>query len=143
MIAKQTCQRRQKTKMVSRIMYSPCKFHVIVFINTFKLRTTMAYCRYGRVCRRVKLRICMICTFSFGNISHITLYAQLEIVWKVSKLLRKYWGKYGQSSFYLIICITSDSIIVERIFLVQWKVSILTNILPNILKIAFIVIGIW
>ena len=47
------------------------------------------------------------------------------------------------AGFYLIICITRDSIIVERIFLVQWKVSILTNILPNILKIAFIVIGIW
>ena len=39
--------------------------------------------------------------------------------------------------------ITRDSIIIERIFLVQWKISILTNILPNILKIAFIVIGIW
>ena len=85
----------------------------------------------------------MICTFSFGNISHITLYAQLEIVGKVSKLLCKYWGKYGQNSFYLIICITRDSIIVERIFLVEWKVSTLTNILPNILKIAFIVIGMW
>ena len=67
----------------------------------------MAYCRYGRVCRHVKLRISMIRTFSFGNISH------------------------------------RGSIIVERIFLVQWKVSILTNILPNILKIVFIVIGIW
>ena len=41
---------------------------------------TMAYCRYGRVCCLVKLRIRMIRTFSFGNISHITLYAQLEIV---------------------------------------------------------------
>ena len=41
---------------------------------------TMAYCRNGRVCRLVKLRISMIRTFSFGNISHITLYAQLEIV---------------------------------------------------------------
>ena len=40
----------------------------------------MAYCRYGRVCRLVKLCISMIRTFSFGNISHITLYAQLEIV---------------------------------------------------------------
>ena len=40
----------------------------------------MAYCRYGRVCRLVKLRISMIRLFSFGNISHITLYAQLEIV---------------------------------------------------------------
>ena len=39
----------------------------------------MAYCRYGRVCRLVKLRISMIRTFSFGNIPHITLYAQLEI----------------------------------------------------------------
>ena len=48
-----------------------------------------------------------------------------------------------QKSFYLIICITRDSIIVERICLVQWKVSILTNILPNILKITLIVIGIW
>ena len=103
----------------------------------------MTYCRYGRVCRLVKLRVSMIRTFSFGNISHITLYAQLEIVRKVSKVLRKYWGKYGQKSFYLIICITRDSIIVDRIFLVQWKVSILTNILPNILNIAVIVIGIW
>ena len=49
----------------------------------------------------------------------------------------------GKNHFIFIICITRDSIIVERIFLVQWKVSILTNILPNILKIAFIVIGIW
>ena len=103
----------------------------------------MAYCRYGRVCCLVKLRISMIRTFSFGNISHITLYAQLEIVRKVSNVLRKYWGKYGQKSFYFIICITRDSIIVERILLVQWKVSILTNILPDILKIAFIGIGIW
>ena len=48
----------------------------------FKLIVTlsMAYCRYGRICRLVKLRISMIRTFSFGNISYITLYAQLEIV---------------------------------------------------------------
>ena len=65
----------------------------------------MAYCRYGRVCRYVKLRISMIHTFSFGNNSHITLYAQLEIVWKVSKVLRKYWGKYGQNKFMILECV--------------------------------------
>ena len=62
----------------------------------FVVAVHMVYCRYGRVCCLVKLRISMIRTFSFGNISHITLYAHLEIVWKVSKVLRKYWGKYGQ-----------------------------------------------
>ena len=40
----------------------------------------MADYRYGRVYCLVTLRISMIRTFSFGNISHITLYAQLEIV---------------------------------------------------------------
>ena len=48
--------------------------------NQFYIDGFMAYCRYGRVCCLVKLRISMIRTFSFGNISHITLYAQLEIV---------------------------------------------------------------
>ena len=47
---------------------------------TYFMGARMAYCRYGRLCRLVKLRIRMIRTFSFGNISHITLYAQLEIV---------------------------------------------------------------
>ena len=56
---------------------------------------------HGRVCRLVKLRISKIRTFSFGNISHITLYAQLEIVWKVSELLRKYWGNMGKTHFIL------------------------------------------
>ena len=56
-----------------------CGDRIMVFNNN-PLTTVMAYCRYGRVCRLVKLRISMIRTFSFGNISHITLYAQLEIV---------------------------------------------------------------
>ena len=62
--------------------------------------------------------ISMIRPFSLVNNSHITLYPQLEIIWKVSKSLRKYWGKYGQISFYIISCITRDCIIVENIFLV-------------------------
>ena len=45
-------------------------------------------------------------------------YPQLEIIWKVSKSLRKYWWKYGQISFYIISCIARDCIIVENIFLV-------------------------
>ena len=84
----------------------------------------------------------MIRTFSLVNISHITLYPQLEIIWKVSQSLRKYWGKYGQISF-IISCITRDCIIVENIFLIYWEISILTSTLPNILKIASIVIEIW
>ena len=73
---------------------------------------------YGPICYIVKLRISMIRPFSLVNISHITLYPQLEIIWKVSKSLRKYWGKYGQISFYIISCITRDCIIVENISLV-------------------------
>ena len=46
----------------------------------FMLQGSWPTVRYGRVCRLVKLRISMIRAFSFGNISHITLYAQLEIV---------------------------------------------------------------
>ena len=57
---------------------------MLIYIYTFLAQVAicvyMAYCRYDRVCRLVKLRISMIRTFSFGNISHITLYAQLEIV---------------------------------------------------------------
>ena len=71
---------------------------------------------YGPICHIVKLPISMIRPFSLVNISHITLYPQLEIIWKVSKSLRKYWGKYGQISFYIISCITRDCIIVENIF---------------------------
>ena len=73
---------------------------------------------YGRICHIVKLPISMIRPFSLVNNSHITLYPQLEIIWKVSKSLRKYWGKYGHISFYIISCITRDCIIVENIFLV-------------------------
>ena len=73
---------------------------------------------YGPTCHIVKLSISMIHPFSLVNNSHITLYPQLEIIWKVSKSLRKYWGKYGQISFYIISCITRDCIIVENIFLV-------------------------
>ena len=73
---------------------------------------------YGRICHIVKLPISMIRPFPLVNNSHITLYPQLEIIWKVSKSLRKYWGKYGQISFYIISCITHDCIIVEYIFLV-------------------------
>ena len=73
---------------------------------------------YGPICHIVKLPISMICPFSLVNNSHITLYPQLEIIWKVSKSLRKYWGKYGQISFYIISCITRDCMIVENIFLV-------------------------
>ena len=72
---------------------------------------------YGPICHIVKLPISMIRPFSLVNNSHITLYPQLEIIWKVSKSLRKYWGKYGQISFYNISCITRDRIIVENIFL--------------------------
>ena len=73
---------------------------------------------YGPICHIVKLPISTIRPFSLVNNSHITLYSQLEIIWKVSKSLRKYWGKYGQISFYIISCITRDCIIVENIFLV-------------------------
>ena len=73
---------------------------------------------YGRICHIVKLPISLIRPYSLVNNSHITLYPQLEIIWKVSKSLRKYWGKYGQISFYIISCITRDCIIVENIFLV-------------------------
>ena len=73
---------------------------------------------YGRIYHIVKLPISMIRPFSLVNNSHITLYPQLEIIWKVSKSLHKYWGKYGQISFYIISCITRDCIIVENIFLV-------------------------
>ena len=73
---------------------------------------------YGPICHIVKLPISMIRPFSLVNISHITLYPQLEIIWKVSKSLREYWGKYGQISFYIISCITRDCIIVKNIFLV-------------------------
>ena len=72
---------------------------------------------YGRICHIVKLPISMIRPFSLVNNSHITLYPQLEIIWKLSKSLRKYWGKYGQISFYIISYITRDCIIVENIFL--------------------------
>ena len=60
----------------------------------------------GRICHIVKLPISMIRPFSLVSNSHITLYPQLEIIWKVSKSLRKYWGKFGQISFYIISCIT-------------------------------------
>ena len=73
---------------------------------------------YGPICHIVKLPLSMIRPFSLVNNSHIILYPQLEIIWKVSKSLRKYWGKYGQISFYIISCITRDCIIVENIFLV-------------------------
>ena len=73
---------------------------------------------YGPICHIVKLPISMMRPFSLVNNSHITLYPQLEIIWKVSKSLRIYWGKYGQISFYIISCITRDCIIVENIFLV-------------------------
>ena len=72
---------------------------------------------YGPICHIVKLPISMIRPFSLVNNSHITLYPQLEIIWKVSKSLCKYWGKYAQISFYIISCITRDCIIVENIFL--------------------------
>ena len=98
---------------------------------------------YGPICHIVKLPISMIRPFSLVNNSHITLYPQLEIIWKVSKSLRKYWGKYGQISFYIISCITRDCIIVENLYLVYWEISILTSTLPNIVKIASIVIEIW
>ena len=48
---------------------------------------------YGPICHIVKLPISMIRPFSLVNNSHITLYPQLEIIWKVSKSLRKYWGE--------------------------------------------------
>ena len=70
----------------------------------------------------------MIRTFSFVHSSHITLYAQLQ---NCLTVLQNYYanigGYMGQNTVYLIICITRDSIIVDRIFLVQWKVSILTT----------------
>ena len=94
---------------------------------------------YGPICHIVKLPISMIRLFSLVNNSHITLYPSI----RNSKSLRKYWGKYGQISFYIISCITRDCIIVENIFLVQWEISILTSTLPNILKIASILIEIW
>ena len=50
---------------------------------------------YGPICHIVKLPISMIRPFSLVNNSHITLYPQLEIIWKVSKSLRKYWGGGG------------------------------------------------
>ena len=59
------------------IIDNELKFHKHTAATTKKV---MAYCRYGRVCCLVKLRISLIRTFLFGNISHITLYAQLEIV---------------------------------------------------------------
>ena len=98
---------------------------------------------YGPICHIVKLSISTIRPFSLVNNSHITLYPQLEIIWKVSKSLRKYWGKYGQISFYIISCITRDCFIIENIFLVKWEISILTSTLPNIVKIYSIVIEIW
>ena len=70
---------------------------------------------YGPICHIVKLSISMIRPFLLVNNSHITLYPQLEIIWKVSKSLRKYWGKYGQISFYIIS--SGHCIIVENIFL--------------------------
>ena len=73
---------------------------------------------YGPICHIVKLPISMIRPFSLVNNSHITLYPQLEIIWKLSKSLRKYWEKYGQISYYIISCITRDCIIVENIYLV-------------------------
>ena len=73
---------------------------------------------YSPICNIVKLPISMIRPFSLVNNSHITLYPQLEFIWKVLKSLRKYWGKYGQISFYIISCITRDCIIAENIFLV-------------------------
>ena len=73
---------------------------------------------YGPICHIVKLPISMIRPFSLVNNSHITLYPQLEIIWKISKSLRKYWGKYGQISLYIISRITRDCIIVENIYLV-------------------------
>ena len=45
---------------------------------------------YGPKCHIVKLPISMIRPFPLVNNSHITLYPQLEIIWKVSKSLRKY-----------------------------------------------------
>ena len=69
---------------------------------------------YGPICH-VKLLISIIRPFSLVNNSHITLYPKLEIIWKVSKSLRKYWGKI---SFYIISCVTRDCIIVKNIFLV-------------------------
>ena len=73
---------------------------------------------YGPICHIVKLPISMIRPFSLVNNSLITLYPQLEVIWKVSKSLRKYWVTYGHISFYIISCITRDCIIVENIFLV-------------------------
>ena len=55
---------------------------------------------YGRICHIVKLPVSMIRPFSLVNNLHITLYPQLELIWKVSKSLRKYWGKYGQIPYY-------------------------------------------
>ena len=72
---------------------------------------------YGSIWHIVKLPISMIRPFSLVHNSHITLYPQLEIIWKVSKSLREYWGKYGRISFYIISCISRDCIIVENIFL--------------------------
>ena len=89
-----TNEQREKINELLRIYKSNLKSHVqkkaipfeygIDLMDEFACESSttpsMAYCRYGRVCRLVKLRISMIRTFSFGNISHITLYAQLEIV---------------------------------------------------------------
>ena len=42
--------------------------------------------KYGPICHIVKLPISMIRPFSLVNISHITLYPQLEIIWKVLRM---------------------------------------------------------
>ena len=46
---------------------------------------------YGHICHIVKLPISMIRPFSLVNNSHIALYPQLEIIWKVSKSLGEIW----------------------------------------------------
>ena len=94
-----------KTRMISLDTWYNTSVRVI-FIICLKLIIVE--------CHIVKLTISMIRPFSLVNNSHITLYPQLEIIWKVSKSLRKYWGKYGQISFYIISCITRDCIIVEN-----------------------------
>ena len=114
--------------LVLPLLLMVCHFPTSLFLwNLFLLKIKRVHCitynhglliEYGPICHIVKLRISMIRPFSLVNISHITLYPQLEIIWKVSKSLRRYWGKYGQISFYIISCITRDCIIVENIFLV-------------------------
>ena len=58
---------------------SNCPYYV------YPMTTHCLLIEYGRICHIVKLPISMIRPFSLVNNSHITLYPQLEIIWKVSK----------------------------------------------------------